>query len=81
MLLKFFMYDYSAFFFAAVLFGFAATSDSDATAVVVFFEAALLIRALMDSLFLETPKEPFVRLPFAVFLSPLPISLDLFGRQ
>lgn len=60
---------YSAFFFA-VLLGFA---PSEADAVADFLDDALFNLARIALLFLETPKEPMVRFPFLVFLSPLPI--------
>ena len=69
---------YSAFFFAAVLFGFAP-SEADVSAG--FLEVALFILAFMPFLLLETPKEPFERLPFLVFLSPLPIRNCTMCRQ
>jgi hypothetical protein len=63
--------NYSAFFFAAVLFGFAGASAVAVSAL--FLEALLFKRALMAFLLLVTPNEPVVRFPFFDFLSPLPI--------
>jgi hypothetical protein len=66
-----FIISYSAFFFAAALFGLAGVSAATA---VVFFEADLFNFALIAFLLLETPNEPLKRFPFAVFLSPLPMN-------
>jgi hypothetical protein len=71
---------YSPFFFAAAFLGFAGASTE--AAVLDFAEADLFKRALIALLFLETPKEPLVRFPFFVFLSPLPMnSLDSIDWQ
>jgi hypothetical protein len=59
----------SAFLRAATFLGFG----SAVVAVAGFLEATRFSRALILVLFLETPKEPIVRFPFFVFLSPLPM--------
>ncbi len=61
---------YASAFFLAAFLGFASTST---TTVAGFLEAALLICSLIFFLLLDTPNEPIVLFPFAVFLSPLPI--------
>jgi hypothetical protein len=61
---------YASFFFTV---RFAFTGASTEAGAVVFLEDALFICALIAFLLLDTPKEPFVRFPFAVFLSPLPM--------
>jgi len=65
----------SAFFFAGAFFALGAVA-SFAAAVLVLLEALRFNFALIALLLLETPKEPIVRFPFAVFLSPLPITLS-----
>jgi hypothetical protein len=70
-MLFFLIIAYSAFFLA-VRFGFAGASEAAAVAD-DFLEAVLFNLALMEFLFLETPKEPFQRFPFFDFLSPFPI--------
>src|SRR5688572_25937433 len=65
---KVFHFNYSPFFFAAALFGFAGVA---AAASAGFLEATRFKRTLIAFLFLVTPKEPLERLPFADFLSPL----------
>jgi hypothetical protein len=69
MLLNCFMF-YSAFFLAGVLF-FAGVAVASAES---FLEVALFKRALIAFLLLVTPKEPIVRFPFLLFLSPLPMN-------
>jgi hypothetical protein len=63
--------NYASAFFLTALLGLAAAAVAEAPAG--FLEAALLILALIALLFLETPNEPFQRLPFFDFLSPFPI--------
>jgi hypothetical protein len=52
-----------------VLFAFTGASATAPS----FLLPALFYLALIAFLFLDTPKEPFERFPFADFLSPLPI--------
>jgi hypothetical protein len=66
---------YSAFLRLGFL-GFAS-----AATVEVFLDADLLSRALIFFFLRDTPKEPIVRLPFLVFLSPLPIKIRYLERQ
>ena len=69
----------SPFFFAAVLFGFAAVSAE--TGSETFLVAVFLSLAFIEFRLREFPKEPFEILPFFVFLSPLPIFLVNFTGQ
>lgn len=62
---------YASAFLRDVRFGFAA---ADAVVVDFFFEATRFSLALILLLLRLTPKEPIVRLPFLLFLSPLPMS-------
>jgi hypothetical protein len=68
--------NYSAFFLAT----FLGLAGALAAAAADFLEAVLFNLAFILLLFLETPKEPFVRFPFAVFLSPLPIRKNFVGQ-
>jgi hypothetical protein len=61
---------YASAFFFAVFFALGAAS---ADAVAGFLEVALFNLALIEFLLLDTPKEPIVRFPFFVFLSPRPM--------
>jgi hypothetical protein len=62
---------YASAFLRGARFGFAALD----TAVAAFFlEATRFNLALILFLLRLTPKEPVVRLPFLLFLSPLPMS-------
>ena len=77
MLVNFIIVNYaSAFFFAGAFFALGAAA-SFASAVFGLVEAVRFNFALIASLLLETPKEPIVLFPFAVFLSPLPITIKL----
>jgi hypothetical protein len=64
---------YASVFFLTTRRGF----DDVDSAASFFFEEALFNLALIALRFLDTPKEPFERLPFLDFLSPLPIHLKL----
>lgn len=69
---------YASAFLRGARFGFAAL---DAAVVDFFLEATRFRRALILVLLRLTPKEPIVRLPLLVFLSPLPMSFIEILRQ
>ena len=60
----------SAFFLGARFVFGAASAEAE---VAVFLEVALFNLALIEFLLLDTPKDPIVRFPFLVFLSPRPM--------
>lgn len=71
----FYRHDYASAFFFATFLGFTSAGAA-AAAALDFVEAFLFNCVLIFFLFLDTPKEPMVLLPFAVFLSPLPMDLN-----
>jgi hypothetical protein len=71
-MLKFFII-YASVFFRVARFGLTVVS---VTTVSTFLEVARFNRALIEFLLLDTPKEPFQRLPFFDFLSPRPMFID-----
>lgn len=62
---------YASVFLRGVRFGFAAP---DAAVTALFLEATRFNLALILLLLRLTPKEPAVRLPFLLLISPLPMS-------
>jgi hypothetical protein len=69
---------YASAFLRGARFGFVAVAAAVAAFLV---EAARFSLVLILVLLRLTPKEPIVRLPFLVFLSPLPMSFYRIMRQ
>jgi hypothetical protein len=71
--------DFIIFYSAFLRLGFLGFAS--AAAAVVFLDEARFMRALILLRLRETPNDPAVRLPFLVFLSPLPIKIKYLEGQ